>query len=79
MEKKTEKVKLTKEEKIKKKQRAASIRKLIGEFSRGTVHHFVTGMIAILTANLSAYCIPLITSFTIDYVLLDYAEAGYQG
>lgn len=30
-------------------------------------------------AALSAYCIPLITSFTIDYVLIGYAEEGYSG
>ncbi len=77
------KKKPTREERVKKKKEAKQKRlqniALIRETSRGCIHHFVIAVFAIAAANLSAYCIPLITSFTIDYVLLDYAEAGYQG
>lgn len=66
-------------ERLKKKRKNASEGKLVREVGRGTVRHFILGIVGIIVANLSAYCIPLITSFTIDYVLLDYAEADYQG
>ncbi len=49
------------------------------DFFRGTIVHFVIGSIAIVLAVISAYCIPLVTSFTIDYVLIEHAEIGYQG
>lgn len=52
---------------------------LVADVSKGTVHHFVLGIIGIVLAVLSAYCIPLITGFTIDYVLIDFAESGYSG
>ena len=77
--KKKKKKKLTPEERLAEKNKLRANRKLIRESSKGAVHHFLIGIIAIAAANLSAYCIPLITSFTIDYVLLDYAEAGYEG
>ena len=61
-----------------KKQRKA-VRALALDFSRGTRHHFLLGILGIFAAIVSAYLIPLITGFTIDYVLKDYAEADYQG
>lgn len=61
-----------------KKERAGK-RRLLSEAFRGTYGHFILGTVGILMAIISAYCVPLITSFTIDYVLIDYAETGYQG
>ncbi len=74
--KSSEKKPMSREEK---RRRGRVKRKLIKEFSRGTKGHFVVGIFAIIAAIVSAYVIPLITSFTIDYVLLDYAETGYTG
>ncbi|MBQ7061621.1 MAG: ATP-binding cassette domain-containing protein, partial [Clostridia bacterium] len=82
MEKNTEKninEKKPAKDRQKNKQLRKEKRDLVLEAGRGTFRHFITGIIGIVFANLSAYCIPLITSFTIDYVLLDYAEADYQG
>ncbi len=45
----------------------------------GAKKHFLFGIIAIFIAVFSAYAIPLVTSFTIDYVLIEYAEIGYEG
>ncbi|MCH5279608.1 MAG: ABC transporter ATP-binding protein [Christensenellaceae bacterium] len=53
--------------------------RLVRDVSRGTIKHFVLGIIGIVAAVLSAYAIPLVTSFTIDYVLIEYAEVGYSG
>lgn len=53
--------------------------KLVGEFTKGTIRHYILGIFGIVLAVVSAYCIPLVTSFTIDYVLIGYAEAGYEG
>ena len=72
-EKKTNK---TKAEKLAERR---SKRALLSCAARGTYGHFILGAFSILTAVLSAYCIPLITSFTIDYVLIGYAEQGYEG
>lgn len=58
--------------------RASKLR-LLGRAAHGTYVHFIIGAAGIVFAILSAYCIPLITSFTIDYVLIDYAESGYSG
>lgn len=58
--------------------RASKLR-LLGMAAHGTYVHFIIGAAGIVFAILSAYCIPLITSFTIDYVLIDYAESGYSG
>ncbi|MBR5947469.1 MAG: ABC transporter ATP-binding protein [Clostridia bacterium] len=69
-------VKLSKAE-IRKRNKAN--RALALEFSRGTRAHFLLGIFGIFAAIVSAYCIPLITSFTIDYVLRDYAELDYSG
>lgn len=52
--------------------------KLVGEFMMGAKKHFILGTVAIFVAVLSSYAIPLVTSFTIDYVLIKYAEIGYQ-
>ena len=70
--------KKTKKQKEKIKHRAINW-KLVSEFCRGTAGHFILGTLGIVFAALSAYCIPLITSFTIDYVLIGYAEEGYSG
>ena len=65
--------KKTKKQKEKIKHRAINW-KLVSEFCRGTAGHFILGTLGIVFAALSAYCIPLITSFTIDYVLIGYAD-----
>ena len=65
--------KKTKKQKEKIKHRAINW-KLVSEFCRGTAGHFILGTLGIVFAALSAYCIPLITSFTIGY-----AEEGYSG
>lgn len=65
--------KKTKKQKEKIKHRAINW-KLVSEFCRGTAWHFILGTLGIVFAALSAYCIPLITSFTIDYVLIGYAD-----
>lgn len=54
-------------------------KKLIGEFMMGAKKHLILGVIAIIIAAISVYLIPLITSFTVDYVLIEYAEIGYTG
>lgn len=61
------------------KRRRKAERALAREFSKGTLHHFLLGILGIFAAIVSAYLIPLITGFTIDYVLKDYAETGYAG
>lgn len=61
------------------KKRRKAERALALEFSRGTLHHFILGILGIFAAIVSSYLIPLITGFTIDYVLKDYAETGYSG
>lgn len=53
--------------------------KLVREFSRGTKLHFLLGIVGIIAAIISQYLIPLITSFTIDYVLKDFADVNYSG
>lgn len=53
--------------------------KLVGEFMRGSYKHFVLGGIGLLVAVLTSYIIPQITGFTIDYVLIEHAEIGYDG
>lgn len=63
----------------KKLRRQSPKRTYLKEFFQGTVGHFVLGSFAILLAVISAYCIPLVTSFTIDYVLAEHAEIGYNG
>ena len=52
--------------------------KLVRRFMRGTWKYFIIAALALLAAVFSAYLIPIVTSFTIDYVLLPYAEEGYQ-
>lgn len=52
--------------------------KLVGRMMRGTWIHFVLAAVALIIAVVSAYVIPLVTSFTIDYALLPYAEEGYE-
>ena len=47
-------------------------------FMRGTGKYFLLAAIGLLVAVLTSYVIPVITSFTIDYVLLPYAEEGYE-
>ena len=45
---------------------------------RGTNRYFLIAAIGLILAIVSAYLIPIVTSFTIDYVLLPYAEEGYE-
>lgn len=53
--------------------------KLIREISRGSSKYFLFAIIGLILAVVSSYCIPLVTSFTIDYALIGYAEEGYSG
>ena len=53
--------------------------KLVKRMMRGTGRYFTFAIIGLILAVLSAYLIPIITSFTIDYVLLPFAEKGYEG
>lgn len=50
---------------------------LVKRSMRGTGKYFTLSIIGLIIAVLSAYLIPLVTSFTIDYVLMPYAEEGY--
>lgn len=69
-----------KESKNKQKQKQRKINwKLVNEFMVDAKKHFIFGTIAIFVAVLSSYAIPLVTSFTIDYVLIEHAELGYEG
>ncbi|MBO4563442.1 MAG: ABC transporter ATP-binding protein [Clostridia bacterium] len=52
--------------------------KLVKRMMRGTWKYFIIAAAALIAAVLSAYLIPIVTSFTIDYVLLPYAEEGYS-
>ena len=52
--------------------------KLVRRMMRGTGVHFVLAAVSLVIAVVSAYVIPVITSFTIDYALLPYAEEGYE-
>ena len=62
----------------KKKKHKPINRKLLRRFMKGTWGYFIIAAIALIAAVLSAYIIPIITSFTIDYVLIPYAEEGYK-
>lgn len=66
-------------EKTEKTKNRKTNKKLIGEFMMGAKKHLVLGIVAIIIAAISVYLIPLITSFTVDYVLIEYAEIGYSG
>lgn len=52
--------------------------KLVRRIMRGSRMYFIYAAVALIVAVLSAYVIPVITSFTIDYALLPYAEEGYE-
>ncbi|MBR6108614.1 MAG: ABC transporter ATP-binding protein [Clostridia bacterium] len=52
--------------------------KLVKRFLRGTNAYFLIAAAGLILAIVSAYLIPIVTSFTIDYVLLPYAEEGYE-
>lgn len=52
--------------------------KLVRRFTRGTGRYFAIAAAALLIAVLSGYLIPIVTSFTIDYVLIPFAEESYQ-
>ena len=52
--------------------------KLVRRFMRGTGKYLVIAAVGLLAAVLSGYIIPIVTSFTIDYVLIPYAEEGYS-
>lgn len=51
---------------------------LVRRFMRGTWKYFLIAAIGLLVAVLSGYVIPIISSFTIDYALIPYAEEGYS-
>lgn len=53
--------------------------KLVREVSRGSLKYLLLAILGLILAVISSYCIPLITSFTIDYALIGYAEEGYSG
>ena len=61
-----------------KKERKPVNYRLVRRFMRGTGKYFVIAALALIAAVASAYLIPIVTSFTIDYVLLPYAEEGYE-
>ncbi len=67
----------TNEKKQKQKRKPVNYR-LVGRFMRGSARFFVIAMIANLIAVVTAYIVPVVTSFTVDYVLLPYAEEGYE-
>ncbi|MCR5808576.1 MAG: ABC transporter ATP-binding protein/permease [Clostridiales bacterium] len=52
--------------------------KLVRRIMRGTGKYFVISALGLIFAIVTAYLVPIVTSFTIDYVLLPYAEEGYQ-
>lgn len=62
-----------------KKQKRRVNLKLMRSFMTGTNRHFILALIGVFIAAITAYIIPLITGFTVDYVLIEHAEAGYQG
>ena len=51
--------------------------RLAVHFMRGTLGYFIAAAVGLVAAVLSAYLVPIVTSFTIDYALLPFAEAGY--
>ncbi len=51
---------------------------LVRRAMRGTGKYFAIAMVALVFAVLSGYLIPIVTGFTMDYVLLPYAEEGYS-
>ncbi|MBO4384765.1 MAG: ABC transporter ATP-binding protein [Clostridia bacterium] len=52
--------------------------RFVKHMMRGTGKYFVMAAISMIVAVVTVYIIPIITSFTIDYVLLPYAEEGYE-
>ncbi len=66
-----------KNENIKKEKQKINYR-LAARFMRGTGKYFVIAAIALIVAVVSGYLIPIVTSFTIDYVLIPFAEEGYE-
>ena len=52
--------------------------KLVSSIMRGTRRYFVISVLGLIAAIITSYMIPIVTSFTIDYVLLPYAEEGYE-
>ena len=70
---------MEKEKKTKEKKEKKPINmKLVKRMMRGSGKYFVIAAFGLLAAVLSGYLIPIVTSFTIDYVLIPYAEEGYQ-
>ncbi len=51
--------------------------RLAARFMRGTWGYFVIAAVGLIAAVITAYLVPIVTSFTIDYALLPFAEAGY--
>lgn len=52
--------------------------KLVKRMMRGTGKYFIIAAAGLIFAIVSAYVIPIVTSFTIDYVLIPFAEEGYS-
>ncbi|MBR0134765.1 MAG: ABC transporter ATP-binding protein, partial [Clostridia bacterium] len=61
-----------------KKERKPVNYRLVRRIMRGTTKYFIIAAAALLIAVVSAYVIPIVTSFTIDYVLLPFADEGYN-
>ena len=64
--------------KDKKKEKKRINYRLVKRMMRGTWKYFLIAAIGLIVAIVSGYLIPIVSSFTIDYVLLPYAEEGYQ-
>ncbi len=69
---------ITIEKKKNKKERKPVNYRLVRRIMRGTTKYFIIAAAALLIAVVSAYVIPIVTSFTIDYVLLPFADEGYN-
>ena len=62
----------------KKKDKRPINKKLVRKMMRGTGKYFFAAALGLILAVVSGYLIPIVTSFTIDYVLIPYAEEGYE-
>ena len=52
--------------------------KLVARMMRGTGKYFLIAAAGLIAAIVSGYLIPIVSSFTIDYVLIPFAEEGYE-
>ena len=65
-------------EKKKKREHKPINYKLVARMMRGTGKYFLIAAIGLIAAIVSGYLIPIVSSFTIDYVLIPFAEEGYE-